>query len=346
MEKTMSRFRILATILVAVCVLATPLSAVPVPHAAWKLPTAVPNGSLWHKALLDMTAAWSKDTGGRVTATVFPNSSVGSEPGVVRNMRAGQYQASLLMLSGLALIDDGFNALGIPFFFKNDEEARAVQEALTPLLEKKINAKGFHLLAWTNGGWVQLFSKKQLKTLDEIKKAKLWTSAGDTRMTQWYKTNGFNPQEGDAKDVVPQMKIGTIDATPSPSYIAQVTNLYRDAPFMLDIHVGPLLGGLVVTTAAWNATSPEDQAKITAAAKVFEKSTSASVPAQDNASVGEMQKRGLTVTTMAPKDSADLYAQIAKLVASMRGDMVPADMYDAAKSALDAHRAKKPPVSR
>ena len=185
-----------------------------------------------------------------------------------------------------------------------------------------------------------------MKTLDEIKKAKLWTSAGDTRMTQWYKTNGFNPQEGEAKDVVPQMKIGTIDATPSPSYIAQVTNLYRDAPFMLDIHVGPLLGGLVVTTAAWNATSPEDQAKITAAAKVFEKSTSASVPAQDNASVGEMQKRGLTVTKMAPKDSADLYAQIAKLVASMRGDMVPADMYDAAKSALDAHRAKKPPVSR
>ena len=148
----MSRFRMLATLIVAVCVLATPLSAVPVPHAPWKLPTAVPTGSLWHKALIDMTATWSKDTGGRVTATVFPNSALGSEPAVVRNMRSGQFQASLLMLSGLALIDDGFNALGIPFFFKNDEEARAVQEALTPLLEKKINAKGFHLLAWTNGG--------------------------------------------------------------------------------------------------------------------------------------------------------------------------------------------------
>jgi TRAP-type C4-dicarboxylate transport system substrate-binding protein len=109
---------------------------------------------------------------------------------------------------------------------------------------------------------------------------------------------------------------------------------------MLDIHVGPLLGAIVVTKAAWNATSPEDQAKITAAAKVFETSTSKSVPAQDAASVVEMQKRGLTVTKMADKDSADLYAQIAKLVASMRGDMVPADMYDAAKKALDAYRAK------
>ena len=32
----------LATLIVAVCVLATPLSAVPVPHAVWKLPTADP----------------------------------------------------------------------------------------------------------------------------------------------------------------------------------------------------------------------------------------------------------------------------------------------------------------
>jgi TRAP-type C4-dicarboxylate transport system substrate-binding protein len=340
METSMSRFKIVATLIVAVVVLSAPLSAVPVPLAAWKLPTAVPTGSLWHKALTDMTAAWAKDTGGRVTATVFPNSALGSEPSVVRNMRAGQFQGSLLMLSGLALIDEGFNALGIPFFFKDDAETRAVQEALTPLLEKRIDAKGFHLLAWTNGGWVQLYSKKQLKTLDEIKKAKLWTSDGDTRMVQWYKTNGFGPVASDAKDVVPAMRIGTIDATPSPSYVAQVTSLYREAPYMLDIHVGPLLGAIVVTKAAWSATSPEDQAKITAAAKVFETSTSKSVPAQDAASVVEMQKRGLTVTKMADKDSADLYAQIAKLVASMRGDMVPADMYDAAKKALDAYRAK------
>ena len=64
------------------------------------------------------------------------------------------------MLTGLAQIDDGFNALGIPFFFKDDAETKAVQDALTPLLEKRIATQGFHLLAWTNGGWVQLFSKK------------------------------------------------------------------------------------------------------------------------------------------------------------------------------------------
>jgi hypothetical protein len=109
---------------------------------------------------------------------------------------------------------------------------------------------------------------------------------------------------------------------------------------MLDLHVGPLLGALVVTTRAWNALSPDDQATVTAAAKAFEKSTSSTVPAKDLASVDEMKNRGLTVTQMASSDAAVLYAEIDKLVASMRGDMVPADMYDAAKKARDAYRAK------
>ena len=98
------------------------------------------------------------------------------------------------------------------------------------------------------------------------------------------------------------------------------------------------LGAIVVTRKAWNALSPEDQAKVTAAAKVFEQSTSVTIPAKEAGAVVEMSKRGLTVNKMAQKDADELHAQIDKLVTSMRGDMVPADMYDAAKAARDARR--------
>ena len=341
----MSRMKIAATMIVAALVLAAPLGAAPVPHVVWKLPTIAPSGSLWHKALQDMAAVWAKDTAGRVTATIYPNSALGGDPSVVRNMRSGQVEASLLMLSGLSAIDDSFNALGIPFFFNDDAETKAVQEALTPEIEKRISAKGFHLLAWTNGGWVQLFSKKELKTLDDIKAAKLWTSDVDTKMADWYKRNGFHPVQSDPKDVATGLKVGTIDATPSPAFGASVLNLYRDAPYMLDIHVGPLLGALVVTKSAWDAVSPADQAKITAAAKVFEKTTSTDVPAKDLASVDEMVKRGLHVVKMAPKDAADMATQVDKLAASMRGEMVPQDMYDKAKQARDAFRKTKAPAT-
>ena len=336
----MSATKRLILLAVVVCAIVVPISAGPVPDVTLTLPTIAPSGSPWHKALLDMGAAWDKDTAGRVKVKVYANGSLGTEPAVIRNMRSGQFQASLLMLPGLSLIDDSFNALGIPFFFQNDAETKAVQEALTPLIEQRISAKGFHLLAWTTGGWIQIFSKNPIKSLADLKAAKLYTSNGDAKMVQWYKTNGFHPVELDAKDVGPQLKIGMIDATPSPAYVAQLLNFYVDAPYMTDVHVAPFLAAIVVTKTAWNSISPEDQAKVTAAAKAFEKTTSIDIPAKDAASVAEMQKRGLKVTVMDKKASDEFRAEVERLVGSMKGEMVPADLYDKAKAARDAFRSK------
>jgi TRAP-type C4-dicarboxylate transport system substrate-binding protein len=134
----MSRLTRLGLIVVAASALAVTLSATPAPLAIWSLATIAPANSPWSNSLLDMNAAIAKDTAGRVKITVFPGGKLGGEPSVVRQMRAGQVEISLLMLTGLAQIDDGFNALGVPFFFKDDAEAQAVRDDLTPRLEKRI----------------------------------------------------------------------------------------------------------------------------------------------------------------------------------------------------------------
>ena len=53
-----------------------------------------------------------------------------------------QMQSSLLTLPGLAEIDDAFNVFGLPFFFQTDEEAMHVRDKMTPLFEKRLEAKG------------------------------------------------------------------------------------------------------------------------------------------------------------------------------------------------------------
>ena len=50
----------------------------------------------------------------------------------------------------------------MPFFFESDEEEIAVEKKLTPIFEQRLQAKGFHLLSFGTGGWVQVFSKKPL----------------------------------------------------------------------------------------------------------------------------------------------------------------------------------------
>jgi TRAP-type C4-dicarboxylate transport system substrate-binding protein len=310
-----------------------------------KLATQVPVNSSWHKALLDMGADWTAKTGGRVELVVYAGGSQGSESATIKKMRPGvdQLQANLLMVAGLSEIDDAFGVFGMPFFFQTDEEAADVQQKLTPVIEKRLEAKGFHLLCWGSGGWVQIFSKKPIHNLDELKQAKLYTSEGDDKMVQWYKSNGFHPVALSSNDIPTQLKLanGMIDAAPTPPYPALVLQMFRDAKFMLDVRVAPLVGGLVMTDAAWNRIDAADRPAVEAAAKAFETRVNTDAPKQDADSLTTMKQRGLTVTVMDPKALAELRAAADKLVATMRGTMVPADIYDMALQERDAFRRTK-----
>jgi TRAP-type C4-dicarboxylate transport system substrate-binding protein len=307
-----------------------------------RMATQAPVNSTWHKALLDMGADWGTKTSGRLKLTVYAGGTQGDEASTVRMMRPGvdQLQANLLMAAGLSQIDDAFNVFGMPFFFQNDAEADAVRQKLTPLLEQRLNAKGFRLLCWGSAGWVQLFSKKPLRTLDDVKAAKLFTSQGDDRMVQWYKSHGFHPVALSANDIPAQLKLttGMIDTAPSPPYPALVLQLFRDAKYMLDIRVAPLVGALVMSNAAWNRISEGDRAAVLAGAKAFETRILADAPKQDNDSVTTMKTRGLTVTTVDPKAAAEFRAAAEQLTQTMRGNMVPADVYDLAVRERDAFR--------
>ena len=336
----MSLTRSLSALAVAIAATATLYAQ----NTTIRLATVAPANSSWHKALQDMGAAWTKDTGGRVNLRIYDGGTQGDERTVLRLMRPGvdQLQASL-MVSGLGEIDEAFNVFGMPFFFQSDAEAAHVQQKLTPALEKRLDAKGFHFLCWGSGGWVQLFSKMPLKTLDEVKKAKMFTSSGDEKMVQWYRSNGFNPVALSANDIPAQLKLtgGLIDTAPTPPYPALVLQMFRDAKYMLDVRVGPLLGALVITNTAWNKIAPADRTILTTGAKAFETRVMADAPKQDAESVATMKTRGLTVTTLDPKAAAEFRAAADKLAVTMRGNMVPADIYDMAVQERDAFRKTK-----
>src|SRR4029078_8415289 len=138
----------------------------------------------------------------------------------------------------------------------------------------------------------------------------------DDRMVTWYKKNGFNPVALDSTKIAPQMKFGMIDAAPMLASPSMLLTLYKDAPYMLDVHIAPLLGALVITTDTWNKISPEDQQKLTHEAKEFEERTSKDVLALESSSIEEMKKRGLTVNKLEGKAADEFHAEADKLVAS------------------------------
>src|SRR5205085_11170964 len=63
-------------------------------------------------------------------------------------------------------------------FFESYDELNYVVAKLTPTLKKKTEARGFILMNWGHGGWTQLFTKKPVQTVADVKGVKLRTSAG------------------------------------------------------------------------------------------------------------------------------------------------------------------------
>jgi TRAP-type C4-dicarboxylate transport system substrate-binding protein len=310
-----------------------------------KLATLAPSGTTWHKALLDMGNAWKTDTQGRVTLTVYPGGTQGDEATVIKKMRPGieTMQAAFLTAAGLADHDEAFNVFVMPFFFESDQEEVAVERKLTPVLDQRLQAKGFHLLGWGTAGWVQIFSKRPLRSLADVKNAKLFTSKGSDKWLQWYVKNGFHPVALLPADIPAQLKLSTglIDTAPNPPYLALSLQIYRDAKYMLDLHIAPLTAAMVVSNTAWNRISPEDRQKVTAAAQAMEKRARDAAPGQDAESVKQMTARGLQVITLDPKAAAEFRAAATQLESTMRGSMVPADIYDMAVKERDAVRKSK-----
>lgn len=304
-----------------------------------KLASIVPENSIWDKNIKQMAAEWSQATGGRVTVTVYAGATQGDESTVLRKMRLDALQAAAFTGGGLAGIDPAFNLFNIPFFFESYDELNAVTEALTPVLSKRLDAKGFIFTNWGHGGWTQVFTKSPVKTVADLKKMKLWTSSGNDQMVQWFKANGFEPRALSMTDIMTGLTTGIVDAVPTTPLAALLFQWYKQTPNMLDIGLTPVVGAGVVTKKAWNAIPAADRPKLLMASAGLQQRLKDDVPKQDAVAITEMQKRGLVV---AKANGPEWRKETDSLAATMRGQMVPKDIFDLALKARDAYRKTHP----
>ena len=307
-----------------------------------KLATLVPEGTIWHQMYKEMEADWSSATQGRVTMRLYAGGVAGDDPDMVRKMRIGQLQGAMLTAVGLSEIDPSFKALRLPMFFSSYEELRGVLAALKPELAKRLEAKGFVLLDWTEAGWVNLFSRKPIVTIADLKAAKLFSWAGDEQMTSWWKEQGFEPVSIATTDVPTALQTGMIEAIPTTPLAALTLQWYRQVPNMLQLGFGPLVGATVMTKKTWDQISPEDRAKVLDAAVRLEQKVRSEIPKQDKAAVDEMVKRGLKIVPLDAAAEARWRTEAEKLDATMRGVVVPAEAFDMVFQARDAWRKANP----
>jgi TRAP-type C4-dicarboxylate transport system substrate-binding protein len=308
---------------------------------AIKLGTLAPSGSSYHTALLEMRQKWLDAAGGSVKLTIYPDGTQGGEADMVRMMRAGVLNAGMLTVVGLCDIERSVGGLSyLPLTFHSWDEYDYVVGKLTPRLEKMLLDKGFVVLFWGDAGIVRFFSKAPVLRPDDLKSMKLFT-IGDAFQVDMMKSLGYNPIPLETADILPGLRTGLINAIPMAPQMALMGQVYTVAVNMLNLKWSMMSGATVIKKDTWNKIAPEVQSKLRTAAIAAGTKMRAASRKEDEDAIAAMQTKGLKVNPATPQVEKE-WQELTKVVyPRIRGNMVPADIFDEVLRLSSEYRANQ-----
>ena len=281
-------------------------------HAATviKIGSVAPDRSPWNKALQEVAADWAKISSGQVELKIYAGGVAGSEEDMLRKMRLGTLGGAVFTAFGMVKIDPDVFVLSTPFLWDSEPEFQYVFDKMKPVFRKQIEDKGYRVLLWTHAGWTYFFTKGRVLYPDDLKKYKISFATGEPEMEQAWKSMGFQMVPNDLKDLMIGLQSGLVDSFFLPPLLAASGQYFALAPHMLDLQLGPLIGGLVLTNKAWENIpeafrEPMEQALAKAADRLIQETKGL-----ENEAIKTMLDNGLIVEK-APADALGKWRAVA-----------------------------------
>lgn len=132
---------------------------------------------------MEITHRWidaiRERSGGRLKIIFYTGGVMGDEPDLVRKIKLGQLHGAGLTGLGTGAAVPAVRVLEQPFLFRNLDEVDAVRAKLDPRFAELFRAAGYELLAWTEVGFIELYSREPLRTFDDAKGRRMWIWQAD-----------------------------------------------------------------------------------------------------------------------------------------------------------------------
>ena len=275
-----------------------------------KIGNIAPERSPWNKALQEVAADWAKISGGQVELKIYAGGIAGSEEDMLRKMRLGTLGGAVFTAFGMVKINPDVFVLSTPFLWDSEPEFLHVFDKMKPVFRKQIEDKGYRVLLWTHAGWTYFFTKGQVLYPDDLKKCKISFVTGEPEMEQAWKSMGYQMVPNDLKDLMIGLQSGLVDSFFLTPLLAASGQYFAMAPHMLDLQLGPLIGGLVLTGKAWESVpeafrQPMEEALARAADRLAQETKGL-----ENEAIKTMMDNGLIVEK-APADALAKWRAVA-----------------------------------
>jgi len=306
-----------------------------------RLASFMPRNSDWGRCLDRMSAEWAQNTGNRVRLRVIHDGVEGGEQKTLSSMSTNNIQAAVFSTFGLHSICPSVMTLSVPFLIRNEDELDLVLKDARPLLDAQVNKTNFVMLAWSKGGWVNIFSKEPVMTPDDLRRLKMATNPDDSKLNAAFKAMRFNLIEAEIIDLGPKIASNAINAFYQTPASAAPLGLYKQLNNMMDIPIAPFLGGIVINKVTWNKISPADQTKILQVTQKIAAEFDAVMPRMVTNAITMMQKDGLKVNKISPAQEQLWYDEVQKAMPALLGNTFDSELYNKINEILRRARSGK-----
>jgi TRAP-type C4-dicarboxylate transport system substrate-binding protein len=307
-----------------------------------KFATLAPQGSTWMNIISDWANKVEKESQGRLKFKLYGGGVSGDEPDVLRKIRFGQLHGGAMTGHGIGYIYSPTRVLEIPFLFRSYDEVDHVRAQLMPEIREGFRQNGFELIGWMEVGFIQLFSRVPIYSIEDMKKRRIWLWQGDPLGTAFFAASGLAPVPLPITEVFTSLSTGLIDTTIAPPLGAIAFQWFTKTPYMTDIPVMDGIGGLIVSRKFFDGLPKDLQQLLRRTGEEAGTRLVAETRRDNEKSLAVLKQNGVTFTSEWKDKDSDLYDLRDRAAAMLAKDgYIPAPFYEKARKSLNDYRAHK-----
>jgi TRAP-type transport system periplasmic protein len=296
-----------------------------------RVATLAPRDSDLAKAFLKLDKSLRAATNNGWGVRLYPGGVAGDESDVIRKIKIGQMDASLITSVGLSQIVRDTTILTTPGLIVNYKQLEAVQAALSKDWENNFEKNGYKLLGWGETGQLRWFAKGALTKPSSIKNMRPWVWPASHSQKETLHAAGGNGVPLGVPEVYGALQTGMIDMVISTCVALVSLQWHSNLKHMTKNTTGILVGALLMGGNKWKSMPPEVQTQVDSEVTKNRSSDKMEIRQADDRSYQALLKRGYTANEWTGEALAE-YNKVAETVQKrLIGRMYSQELLDRVK---------------
>jgi TRAP-type transport system periplasmic protein len=237
-------------------------------------------------------------SGGKMSINQFPGAQLGQEPVMLQKLRAGDIDFVITSTANASTVAPQAGVLSLHFIFRDQDHLAkvladpAVSQAFRDMVKESV--QGAHVLGLLTMGFRNIYSKKEIKTLDDIKNVKIRVQATKTEDTH-FPAYGAQTVHMPFGEVYTSLQTGVVGAAENGVNVYLANKHYEVAPILSMTEHEANNNCIWVSEKTWNSLSADEKKWVQAAADEVSKTEPAKALQLEKDSAERLKKLGVRV---------------------------------------------------